>query len=263
MVDLHCHILPGVDDGSFQMSETMKLLKKARDAGFDTICFTPHYAEPQYVRNKLQNLQVLKNVNAKLKQKNIVMNLFLGNEVFICDRIVELVKNGEILTLANSRYLLIELPMYQELPQEVVRKMIDPLLTKGFRVVVAHPERYTYIQKDPKKILEYLGEDVIFQSNYGSIIGAYGKDAQKTIKQLLKDKIVDYFATDTHHINRCFYEKMPEIQRKLLKMVDEKYFSILTERNPKAIILNREIKQIRREDKKYESFNGNEKSREN
>ena len=84
-------------------------------------------------------------------------------------------------------YALIELPMYQELPQEVVQKMLEPVRKRGLKVVIAHPERYTYIQRNPKKILEYFDDEIIFQSNYGSIIGAYGRDAQKTIKKLLKD----------------------------------------------------------------------------
>ena len=248
MVDLHCHILPGVDDGSFDMQETVEILKKAKLAGFDTICFTPHYMEPQYLKNKWQNQQILNQVEMKLREEHIVMNLFLGNEVFICDKMIDLLENGEITTLADSQYLLIELPMYQELSEEVARKMIEPLLQKGIKVVIAHPERYRYIQKNPKKILEYFDENVIFQSNYGSLMGAYGKEAQKTIKQLLKNKIIDYFATDTHHLSRCFYDKIQKAQGKLLEIVDGEYWWILTEKNPKAIIENKEITQLRKEE---------------
>ncbi len=248
MVDLHCHILPGVDDGSFDMQETVEILKKAKLAGFDTICFTPHYMEPQYLKNKWQNQQILNQVEMKLREEHIVMNLFLGNEVFICDKMIDLLENGEITTLADSQYLLIELPMYQELSEEVARKMIEPLLQKGIKVVIAHPERYRYIQKNPKKIFEYFDENVIFQSNYGSLMGAYGKEAQKTIKQLLKNKIIDYFATDTHHLNRCFYDKIQKAQGKLLEIVDGEYWWILTEKNPKAIIENKEITQLRKEE---------------
>lgn len=111
--------------------------------------------------------------------------------------------------------------------------------------MIAHPERYTYIQRNPKKISEYFDDEVIFQSNYGSIIGAYGGDAQKTIKKLLKEKAIHYFSSDVHHVNRCFYDDFEVIKKKMLKVVDEEYFEILTETNPRLVIENKEIKNER------------------
>ena len=243
MVDLHCHILPNVDDGSFSMEETIKTLKQAANAGFDTVCFTPHYAEPQYIQNKKQNQEVLEQVREELAREEIRMKLFLGNEVFLQDKMPELLENGVISSLADTQYILLELPMYQELPEEIVQKMIASLQKKGLKVVVAHPERYVYIQRNTNKLPEYFGENIIFQSNYASIIGGYGKEAQKTIKKLLKEKKIHYFATDTHHINNGIYENMQLILKKMSKMVDERYLEILTQTNPKAIIKNEEIEE--------------------
>lgn len=243
MVDLHCHILPNVDDGSFSMEETIEILKQASSAGFDTICFTPHYAEPQYIRNKKENLEVLERVKEELAQEKIEMNLFLGNEVFLQDKMPELLENEVISSLADTQYFLMELPMYQELPEEIVQKMIVSLQEKGLKVVVAHPERYLYIQKNPNKLPEYFGENVIFQGNYASIIGGYGREAQKTIKKLLKEKKIHYFATDTHHANNGIYENMQGILKKMSKIVDEKYLEILTQTNPSAVIENKEIEE--------------------
>lgn len=241
MIDLHCHILPGVDDGSKGMRETITILEKAVDAGVDTICFTPHYAEPQYLNTKSQNQEVLEQVRARVNNQNIQLKLLLGNEVFIRPDIQNLLENGEISTLADSQYVLIEVPMFQELAQEVVQKMLNDVKQKGFKVVIAHPERYTYIQRNPNKLLEYFGDDVFFQANYGSIIGAYGRDAQKTIKKLLNDKVIHYFASDVHHRNRCFYDEFNEIKKKMLKIVDKDYFEILTEINPKLVIENKDL----------------------
>ena len=243
MVDLHCHILPNVDDGSFSMDETVEILKQAANAGFDTICFTPHYAEPQYVKDKKQNQETLAKVKEKLEHKTIAIKLFLGNEVFLQDKMPELLECGKISSLADTQYILIELPMYQELPEEVVQKMIGSLQEKELKVVVAHPERYVYIQKSPDKLPQYFGENVIFQSNYASILGGYGREAQKTIKKLIKDRKIHYFATDTHHANNSIYEKMPIILKKLSKIVDEEYFEILTQANPRTIIENKEIQE--------------------
>lgn len=247
MIDLHCHILPGVDDGSKNMEETISILKKATENGFDTICFTPHYVEPNYLNNKTQNYEILKQVKKRVEEEMIQVQLLLGNEIFIHENMNKLLQSKMISTLADSNYVLIELPMYQELPQEVVQKMLDSVKEKGFKVIIAHPERYTYIQKKPKMILEYFGEDVIFQGNYASIIGAYGKDAQKAIKKLLKDKIIHYLATDVHQDNRCFYEKFDEIKKKLLKVIDKDYFEIITETNPRLVIENKEVIKYGRE----------------
>ena len=241
MIDLHCHILPRVDDGSGGMRETITILEKAVDAGIDTICFTPHYAEPQYLNTKSQNQEVLEQVRARVNNQNIQLKLLLGNEVFIRPDIQNLLENGEISTLADSQYVLIEVPMFQELAQEVVQKMLNDVKQKGFKVVIAHPERYTYIQKNPNKLLEYFGDDVFFQANYGSIIGVYGRDAQKTIKKLLNDKVIHYFASDVHHRNRCFYDAFNEIKKKMLKIVDKDYFEILTEINPRLVIENKNL----------------------
>jgi len=242
MVDLHCHILPEVDDGSSSMEETIEILKKAINAGFDTICFTPHYAEPGYINNKKQNQEVLEKVKEQLNLQNISISLYLGNEVFVTDKMSELYDNGNITTLGDTNYILIEFPMFQELPYTVVKKLINTLLNKDLKVIIAHPERYSYIQKKPEKIVEYFGENVIFQSNYSSILGYHGKHAQKTLKKLLKNKVIHLFATDTHNLSRCCYDQLQEITKKLLKLIDEEYFKVLTEVNPRCIISNKDIK---------------------
>lgn len=241
MIDLHCHILPNVDDGSKSIEETIAILKRARNAGFNIICFTPHYAEPQYLNSKQQNEKILEQVKEKIKAYDIKIDLLLGNEVFIRPNIKDLLENHEISTLNNTQYVLIEVPMFQELPQEIVKSMLDTVKQKGFKVVIAHPERYISIQKDPSKISEYFGENVIFQGNYASILGAYGKEAQKTIKKLLKDKRIHYFSSDVHHLDRCFYEVFDKIKNKLLKVIDEDYFELLSEINPRLIIENKKI----------------------
>ena len=165
----------------------------------------------------------------------------LGNEIFINEQMANLLEDGKISTLANTPYVLIEVPMYQELPPEVVQKMLESVQKIGCIVVIAHPERYSYIQRNPDKLVEYFGENVIFQGNYASILGVYGRAVKKTIKILLKNKAIHYLATDTHHDMRCFYEEMELIQKKLLKVVDKNYFEILTQINPRLIIENKKV----------------------
>lgn len=244
MIDLHCHILPGVDDGAKDIQESIELLKRAVIVGFDTICFTPHYAEPQYISSKDQNYDILKKLEARVEEENIPIKLFLGNEIFIDENMAKRLEDNQNAALANSKYVLLEIPMYQEMPQEVVQKIINSVIEKGFKVVIAHPERYTFIKTNPNKILEYFGDNVIFQGNYASIIGTYGRDAQKTIKKLLKNKVIHYLASDTHHTSRCIYDDFEKIRKKLLKATGKEYFEILTEKNPRLIIENKDIIKI-------------------
>ena len=238
MVDLHCHILPNVDDGAHSMRETIELLKNAENAGFDTICFTPHYAEPYYTNSKIQNQDILEKVKEEAMKNNISLNLLLGNEIYINENLEELFSTGKITSLSETQYILVELPMYQELTPQIVQKFLEPIVQKGMKIIIAHPERYTYIQENPERIFEYCNENIFFQSNYASILGAYGRDAQKTLKKLLKNKVISYFSTDIHHTNRCFYNDIEKIKKKLRKIVDENYFEILTEKNPRLIIEN-------------------------
>lgn len=241
MIDLHCHILPGVDDGSRSMEETVAILKKAEKEGFTQICFTPHYAEPNYVSTKSQNMEILREVKARMEEEKIEIELQLGNEIFIQQNMEQLLESGEIATLANTHYVLIELPMYQMLPQEIVKRMLDAVREKGFKIVIAHPERYRYFQIAPERILDYVGDDVIFQGNYASILGVYGRDTEKAIKKLLKINMIHYLSSDVHQIYRCFYDEIYSIKKKLLKVVDEEYIEFMTEVNPKLLLEDKEV----------------------
>ena len=110
MKEIHCHILPTIDDGSKSLEMSYEILKSAKEAGINDIILTPHYVEmSKYVSNRENNLKVLNEL--KEFTKEIDINLYLGNEVYINYNILELLEKGEISTLNNSRYMLIELPL--------------------------------------------------------------------------------------------------------------------------------------------------------
>ena len=233
MIDLHSHILFETDDGSKSLEESVIMAKEAYDAGFTTICCTPHYLEPQYKKTKEENTKTLERLKEELEKNNIPMELFLGNEIYIVNNIEELVENNITSRMGNSEYILFELPLFQKLTNavDIIRNL------PYTKLILAHPERFEYVQKDISYLDDFIEMGVLLQGNYESILGKYGRTAQKTLKKLLKQKKIDFLSTDTHKKSST-YTKMEEIQRKLRKIVKEDYYNSLTFEIPNEILRN-------------------------
>lgn len=239
-IDIHSHILYGIDDGSKSIEESINIIKEHIKMGFTDIVVTPHYIEnSKYETNNIDKENILKTLKQELKKQNININLYLGNEVFVNNNLEELLKKKEIATINNSKYLLIEFPM-NEKPKDI-NNIIYELKIKGIIPIIAHPERYDYVEKNPNLVLEWIEEGALLQSNYGSIIGVYGSGPQKTIKKLLKKDLIEFLATDIHYPNNKIYLNMDKIRKKLKKLITKERFIELTNTNPKKIIENKEI----------------------
>lgn len=233
MIDLHSHILFETDDGSKTIEESVKMAKEAEEAGFTTICCTPHYLEPRYIKTKEENKQTLERLQKELSDSGINIELVLGNEIFITNNIEELVDSKKTSTLGESEYILFELPLFQKLPNA-----IDILRNLPYsKMILAHPERYEYVQKDLSYLDDFIEMGILLQGNYESIIGKYGRRAQKTIKKLLKQRKIDLLSTDAHK-PLSTYSRMAEIEKKLRKVVKEDYYKSLTEEIPRDILKN-------------------------
>lgn len=233
MIDLHSHILFETDDGSSSIEESIEMAKEAYEAGFTTICCTPHYLEPQYINKKKENKEKLEILQNKLDQRNINIKLELGNEIFIAQNIEELINMEKASTIGDSEYILIELPMFQKLTNaiDIIRNL------PYSKIILAHPERYEYVQKDISYLSEFIEMGVLLQGNYESILGKYGSQAQKTLKKLLKQHKIDLLSTDTHRKNST-YKKFFEVEKKLRKIVKEDYYRDLTFNVPNDILRN-------------------------
>ena len=233
MIDLHSHILFETDDGSKTIEESIKMAKEAESAGFTTICCTPHYLEPRYIKTKEENKQTLERLKQELSNSEINIELVLGNEIFITNNIEELVDSKKTSTLGESEYILFELPLFQKLPNA-----IDILRNLPYsKMILAHPERYEYVQKDLSYLDDFIEMGILLQGNYESIIGKYGRRAQKTIKKLLKQRKIDLLSTDAHK-PLSTYSRMVEIEKKLRKVIKEDYYKYLTEETPRDILKN-------------------------
>ena len=238
MIDFHSHILPGVDDGSASIEETMQLIKEARKVGFTKIISTSHYVEEQYEYNEATRKQFLEILNAGVKSLGEDVKLYLGSEIYASYDIVELLKEAKASSINNSRYVLFELPMQNELPN--FKNIIYQLLANNYIPIIAHPERYSYVKENPNWLIEFIELGVLFQANYGSIIGIYGKQAQKTVKQLLKNNMIHFLGSDVHR-PKTIYTKIPEIMEELEKVIDAEQIKKLSEINPSLVLENKVI----------------------
>jgi len=220
MIDIHNHLIYNVDDGSTSLKKSIEILKQAEKNGYTDIIITPHYYEGKnYCSTVEDNLKKLHEIKEKLKLENININIYLGNEVFIDNNILENLENKKITTLNNSRYILIELPLYSEV--NYVHDMIFKLISNGITPIIAHPERYRYYHDKPEEYEKMIEEGALLQGNIGTIYNHYGKQCKNVLKRLLKNNMITFMSTDTHNDSK-YYKLSGKTYKKLLKITKDK-----------------------------------------
>lgn len=216
IIDIHCHILPGIDDGAANISETVKMLRMAAAEGITDIIATPHFRAgrifppPDTVYEKL-----LLAVGAAAAE-GIAIKLYPGNEIYYREDLPEMLRSRKILTLNGSEYALVEFSpaaMY-----ETVRNGLDSLLTAGFTPVLAHAERCACLIDDCERafFLREMGAKI--QVNAGSVTGKSGAEPKKFVHRLLRENAVDFIGTDAHGSER----RPPEIAA-CRNLIERKY----------------------------------------
>ena len=202
MIDIHSHIIPNVDDGARSVEETFNILKEAQEAGFTDVILTSHFLLNYYETNAQELIFWKEKLQEVLKKQGTKINLHSGMEIYITNQMEELLENKKILTLANSGYMLIELPLATNV--KYFDYVVYYLEAKGIKPIIAHPERYKCVQKDPDIVEEYIEKGCLIQCNYGSIVNLYGREAEKTIKTLLKKNQVHFLGSDVHRENGTY-----------------------------------------------------------
>ena len=237
MIDMHSHAIYDIDDGSKNVEQTIRMLKQAQETGFDAICFTPHYMDDDgYKPTKTVINLKLERIKELAKVENINLNFYLGEEVFIFPKLLDKIK--DFYTLNDSKYLMIELPLLEDV--NYLDDIIDGLLDKGIVPVLAHPERYFVVSSDFKYIESLCEKGVLLQVNLNSLVGHYGKEAQRLAVKLLKRNMVAFVASDAH--SSSGYHKCKESLAVLKDLVGEDKFMELTSINPNKVLLNIDIK---------------------
>lgn len=237
MIDIHSHIIPNVDDGARSVEETFNILKEAQEAGFTDVILTSHFLLNYYETNAQELIFWKEKLQEVLKKQGTKINLHSGMEIYITNQMEELLENKKILTLANSRYMLIELPLATNV--KYFDYVVYYLEAKGIKPIIAHPERYKCVQKDPDIVEEYIEKGCLIQCNYGSIVNLYGREAEKTIKTLLKKNQVHFLGSDVHRENGTYLIILDAI-KKIRRIIGENKINEITTINPKKILQNEE-----------------------
>ena len=213
MIDIHTHILPAVDDGAKSFEDSLKMIQLEIENGVDTIILTPHY-----FKNELnaQNKDLIFAQYEKLleKTKDLNIKLILGSEIYYSDEIMDELISNKIITLGNSKYLLIEFSLYNEY-YNIPDVFLD-IMALGYKVIFAHPERYVYLSVNQIKKISELG--CLIQINTSSILGDFGRKIQKKAFKLIKNKSVNFIASDAHSLN----VRKPNL-KETLQFVEKKF----------------------------------------
>lgn len=234
MVDIHNHLLYGIDDGSKSIEESIDVLRDLEQYGYTDIILTPHYiTESRYSNPRSDNLERLKVLKEEVKKNNIKIKLHLGNEIFMDDNIYDLLREGIISSLNDTNYLLIELPLSGEYSGYI--EVFKYLMGKGYNIILAHPERYIAFQEDFNKVYELEKIGIYFQSNLDSLVGRYGPAAEDMIIRLLKENLISFLATDIHK-KKHDYNIWNIAKKKALKYVTEDVFNTLVNDNPSLLV---------------------------
>lgn len=197
MVDLHSHLIWGIDDGSKSRDMTLNMLRQAVEGGTSKLVLTPHYM-PGYFDVTLDEVKKRTEDVIKLAIKEeINLDIYQGQEVYYTNNIFENYINNYIGTINESRYMLIEFNMRDFSIKEAIENIYE-LQVRGIVPVIAHPERYQKFIKNPSLINEFIKEGFLFQVNKDSLTGEFGKEVKKTTDIYLKNNIYSFIGSDAH-----------------------------------------------------------------
>ena len=202
MIDMHSHIIYGVDDGSKNKEMTLEMLKLSIGCGVKKIVATPHYMKGRFVVEYGEIKDKVNELRQIIKNEALDIEIYCGQEVYYRENILEYYEEGAIGTINDSRYMLIELPMREFDVNNVIDNLYE-LTLKGIVPIIAHPERYIPFIKKPSLINDFIKEGYLFQLNAGSLTGDFGKDVKKLALYYLDNNMYYAVGSDAHsNVNR-------------------------------------------------------------
>ena len=242
MIDIHCHILPGVDDGAEVLEEAVEMARYAWESGSRALIATPHCNHPNMPGNYLSQglLARMEQLEQVIKDANIGIRIYPGMEVFVTDAFPQLLEQQCLLPLAGSRYLLMEFSFDES--TDFMEKMLQAAISRGLCPVVAHPERYYAVQWDPGIVRRWAGMGCVIQINRGSIFGRLGQGAYECGWMLLRQGLAHVVASDAHGLQ----QRRPELRSCFMELAEKlswSYAAMLLIENPERILWNRKLKQ--------------------
>lgn len=240
MIDIHAHILPGADDGADGLSAALAMAEMAVSCGVTAIVATPHSGLPHQQLSALvsDHARKLEALRSEIEKAALPLRLLPGMEIFGTRDTARLLAEGKLITLNRSRYPLIEFPFegYAHQATEVLASVLE----LGLRPVVAHPERYLYVQADPVLLNLWADMGCLFQVNRGSLLGRFGPREEALAYAMVERRFVCAVASDGHspHSRTTW---MRDIHELLAEEFSPQTAHLLTEEFPRLLVENAHI----------------------
>lgn len=234
MIDIHCHILPDYDDGANDLEEALEMARLAAFSGVTHIIATPHFngeiAELEQLPLIKRQFQIL---SAAIEHTGIPVKLHPGAEVLCMPETVELADSRQLPTLGETNYVLTE--FYFDENFGFMDEVLSQILQCGYRPVVAHPERYDVVQRDPMLLHRWVRQGCVIQLNKGSILGNFGSRPEEAANEILAMGLAHVVASDAHG-SHSRTPHMGQLRQWVEECCDEEYAAILLEENPKRLL---------------------------
>ena len=230
MVDIHSHILPGVDDGSESLESSLALIANEIKNGVDKIILTPHYKSGTYDMPCVEIANRFESFKREVESRNLKVKLYLGQEIYVCDKFCDKLDSNDVLTINGTKYLLIEFNYFIEAD---LLKHVSNVIKSGYIPVIAHIERYSYLDWNILYDLKMMG--ALIQINSSCFVKNKNKRLMNNAINAIKENCVDFIASDIHEDRKTSikkaYKKISKIFGKdkadeLFTLNAEKYFNL-------------------------------------
>lgn len=240
MIDIHAHILPGMDDGAEDTQETLEMARMAVSSGVTAMVATPHCNFPDVYDNYYDEyyMETFRRIKTSLKEAEIPLQLYAGMEVLVTPDVPKLITDGKLISMNGGRYMLVEFAFDEEL--DYVNHMLEQIAELRIVPVIAHPERYQFLQDYPQAASKWKQKGYVLQANKGSFTGRFGRHASRLAYELLDNQLLSVIASDCHGP----YQRTPfmlDAYEKLSKSYSEKQLKKLFKDNPMRICLNQPV----------------------
>jgi len=238
MIDLHCHILPNMDDGSPSWKTSLNMCQQASEDGIKTIVATPHILNGIYDNRPKDIEEKVKILNRKMKENNIALQILPGCEVHLSADIIEKIKKQEVLTLNKSNYILLEFP-HTQIPLHI-EEILFQIQIMGITPILSHVERNLKFQQKPSLLSQLIQKGALAQITAASLCGFFGPIIRKFTQKLLVEGLVYCMATDAHTDTKegrgsFFSQALTEAS----KIIGHQAALNLVHSNPQKIIMNK------------------------
>jgi len=240
MIDLHTHILPGLDDGARSLEESLEMAKIAERDGIEKIVATPHLFRGNFIHEDLSIIEKKRSeLSQALRENNIHVEILAGAEVHISHNLIdEIRKNRENLVLNQSSYMFVEFP--SSLVFSGAKNLFFELMSEGINPIIAHPERNSVFIHSPSLLYELIQMGGLSQANSGSFSGLYGRRVEEAVLHFLELNLIHFIASDCHNTH-SLVSRLSEAVKRARMIVGEENARALVKDNPQAVLDDRKI----------------------